>query len=73
MRHDASFVVRIWWERSDQGTAPLWRGYVQHAQSQEAVYFNCTESLLAFLQHWAGDLAPVCDAAILDSTAEELK
>ena len=47
-----SFVVRIWRE---QGLP--WRGWVQHAGSQEQAYVQSVEELLAFLQdHTAGRL-----------------
>ena len=60
-RHDAVFVVRIWWEKRNQGAQPLWRGYVQHAQSNQSAYFCGFEELVAFIQRWAGaQSVPTC-------------
>jgi hypothetical protein len=45
-----AFVLRIWQEEG----VP-WRGWVQHAGSQEQGYFQSTEELLSFLRdHTAG-------------------
>ena len=58
-QHDASFVVRIWWEkRGSEQAAPLWRGYIQHVQSGQTAYFSSTHELLALMARWAGDLSP---------------
>jgi hypothetical protein len=46
-----SFVVRIWWE-----TGLRWRGWVQHAGSQETTYVQSLAELLAFIQAWTGEL-----------------
>ena len=57
-RHDASFIIRIWWERRETPQAePLWRGYIQHVQSNQAIYFSRHGELATFLQQWTGDLA----------------
>lgn len=45
-----AFVLRIWQEEGIP-----WRGWVQHAGSQEQVYVQSVEELLAFLRdHTAG-------------------
>ena len=54
-RRDASFVVRIWWERSHEGPA-RWRGQVIHAESRQPAYFGTLSALFAFLEQWVGDL-----------------
>ena len=58
-----SFVLRIWWEELDPGVGGrrLWRGWVQHVRSGEAVYFQDVERLLAFIERWAGELGSVHD------------
>jgi len=49
-----AFVLRIWQEEG----VP-WRGWVQHAGSQEQAFVQSLEDLLAFLQvHTAGLLDP---------------
>ncbi len=56
-----AFVLRIWWEKDTQ---PLWRGWVQHAASGEARYFECLADLLGFVEAYTGPLAqaPVAKA-----------
>ncbi|GEM_PF-2966955 len=57
--HDASFIVRIWWEGRDQATAgPIWRGQAQHVATGEVIGFYNLEQLGAFLRHWTGALSP---------------
>jgi hypothetical protein len=51
-----SFVLRIWWE--EEGEAPVWRGWVQHATSGEACYVRRLADLVAFLEMHAGTLDP---------------
>lgn len=54
-RRDASFVIRIWWEREAAGRVH-WRGQATHAQTSQSVYFEEILSLVAFLERWAGEL-----------------
>ena len=55
LHRDASFIVRVWWERRiDAG--PLWRGQVVHAPTGQSRYFDQLEDLLAFMEQWAGRL-----------------
>jgi len=51
-----SFVLRIWWEELDPDTGDrrLWRGWVQHVHSGEAMYFQDVGKLLAFIERWMG-------------------
>lgn len=53
MRCDASFVVRIWWERRI-GVPPIWRGQAVHARTGQVHYFDQLEDLLAFIGRWTG-------------------
>ena len=55
LRHDASFIVRIWWERP-VGSGPVWRGQVVHAKSGQARYFDRLDTLAAFVEQWTGEL-----------------
>jgi hypothetical protein len=49
-----AFVLRIWQEEGIP-----WRGWVQHAGSQEQLYLQSLEELVAFLHdHTAGLLEP---------------
>ena len=50
---DASFVVRIWWERMDQGQV-YWRGEVVHSLSRQSIFFDNLSTLVAFLERWVG-------------------
>jgi hypothetical protein len=61
-----SFVLRIWWEEGD--AQPAWRGWVQHATTGEARYFECLADLLAFVEGHTGSLAyaPVLEPDIPD-------
>ena len=55
LHRDASFIVRVWWERHiDAG--PLWRGQVVHAPTGQSRYFDQLEDLLTFIEQWAGRL-----------------
>lgn len=55
LHRDASFVVRIWWERRQDGST-LWRGQVVHAPTGEVRYFDQVEELVAFIERWAGHI-----------------
>jgi hypothetical protein len=50
-----SFVLRIWWEEGE--ASPVWRGWVQHAASGDARYFQRLADLLAFVEAHAGLLS----------------
>lgn len=54
-RRDASFVVRIWWERWGKGLV-RWRGQVVHAETRQSAHFDSIPTLLAFLEKWSGNL-----------------
>lgn len=58
-RSSDSFVIRIWWEERE-GRA-MWRGWVQHAASGSAHYFQHLVDLLAFVEAHTGPLAQVPD------------
>ncbi len=64
-RRSNSFVLRIWWE---EGTRPVWRGWVQHAATGETRYFQRLSDLLAFVEAHTGSLA---QAPLADSEPEE--
>ncbi len=45
-----SFVIRIWKENRDDGTAPapdapIWRGWIRHVQSDHQYYFTDTAEI----------------------------
>jgi len=50
---EASFVVRIFWDRHSED-ALKWRGQVIHAQTQQSMYFERLEDLHEFLDRWTG-------------------
>lgn len=50
---DASFVVRIWWERPESG-APVLRGSVQHVLTGEIAYFDDLRALAVSIARWCG-------------------
>lgn len=52
---DASFVVRIFWERHPQELL-RWRGQVIHASTQQSVYFEKIDDLHEFIHEWTGIL-----------------
>lgn len=45
----SSFVIHIWWEEAGtpSDSQPIWRAWVQHACSGEAVYVSDLPALLA--------------------------
>jgi isocitrate dehydrogenase kinase/phosphatase len=53
LQRDASFIVRIWWERR-VGPESVWRGQVVHAQTRQAAYFNDVSVLINFIYRWTG-------------------
>ncbi|RME60887.1 MAG: hypothetical protein D6790_08620 [Caldilineae bacterium] len=61
-RGDASFIVRIWWERPVDGR-PIWRGQVIHVLGQESAYFQTVQELVAFCEQWTGALSSKPDMA----------
>ena len=45
-----SFVVRVWQEpREIEGEPPVWRGWVEHVQSGDRVYFRDLEESANFI------------------------
>jgi hypothetical protein len=50
---EASFVVRIFWDRQAKD-ALKWRGQVIHAPTQQSVYFERLQDLHEFLDQWTG-------------------
>jgi hypothetical protein len=55
-RRDASFVIRIWWERGVEDRV-RWRGRVVHASNRQSAYFEAIPVLVKFLEQWTGDLS----------------
>ncbi|HEX9374118.1 MAG TPA: hypothetical protein VF897_24105 [Roseiflexaceae bacterium] len=54
-QEDGSFIVRIWWERNDNGAAGgRWRGWVQHVRSGDQIYFASLRDLTDFISHETG-------------------
>lgn len=51
-----SFVIRIWKENRDAGaagpTAPLWRGWIRHVQSDRQHYFTDTAEISRIVAHY---------------------
>ena len=52
-RRNASFVVRIWWERR-RDRPPVWRGQIIHVQTGQTLFFQRAEALITFIGHWTG-------------------
>lgn len=46
-----SFVIRIWREPSNEKTAGIVRGWIEHAQSKERQYFQDVDSIVEFVAH----------------------
>jgi hypothetical protein len=54
-KHGGSFIVRIWWERGDDGQAGgHWRGWVQHVRNGHQAYFTTLRDLNAFIEGETG-------------------
>ncbi len=60
----ASFVARIWLEQGE-GSAPRWRGHVEHVQSGKKEYFDTLASLQGFLASVTGVPGP--DRSLADT------
>jgi len=53
VKRDASFVIRIWWERRSQKPA-LWRGQIIHVQTGQTRFFQRENALASFIRRWTG-------------------
>ncbi len=42
-----SFIVRIWQEA--QGASPIWRGSIRYVATNEQMYFQSPDKLIAFI------------------------
>ena len=49
-----SFILRIWRE----GKSQEWKGWLQHAESGDAILFRTSNELVAFIEHYTGELLP---------------
>ena len=52
-QRDASFIVRIWWERRRFHQA-IWRGQIIHVQTGQSRFFQCEADMMAFVRRWTG-------------------
>ncbi len=59
-----TFIIRFWWElpKSVPPHGRSWRGRIEHLQSGEAMAFDDTTQVLAFISHFL----PVLDATRTD-------
>lgn len=55
---EASFVIRLWLERSDLTGEARWRLRARHVQSGEEIYCRSVANLLAFVERQSGVAAP---------------
>lgn len=55
LHRDASFIVRVWWERP-AGLDAFWRGQAVHAKTGQACYFERVEDMVTFMERWTGPL-----------------
>ncbi len=49
----ASFVVRIWMERTTNGE-PAWRGHIRHVQGESECYFRDLGEMRGFVERLSG-------------------
>ena len=56
-KRDASFIVRIWWERSHDQAA-MWRGQIIHVQTGQTVFFQREQALMTFIRRCSGTKIP---------------
>ena len=62
-KNDGSFIVRIWWERTDDDAkGGHWRGWVQHVRNGTQIYFANLNDLNAFIEAETG-IPPAGNAA----------
>ena len=62
-KRDASFIIRIWWEKR-RNKSEMWRGQIIHVQTGQTVFFQCENVLVAFIRHWSGANAPDEDGTL---------
>lgn len=53
-KNGGSFIVRIWWERSDTPPGGCWRGWIQHVGNEHQIYFASLRDLNAFIEEETG-------------------
>ena len=53
VQHDASFILRIWWERRRWHPA-IWRGQIIHVQTGQSCYFQDERDMTSFIRRWTG-------------------
>ena len=47
----SSYVIRIWREKAANGTGQgEWRGWIEHVQTRERVFFRDTAVILSFIE-----------------------
>ncbi len=53
IKRDASFIIRIWWERRSQESA-VWRGQIIHVQTGQSRFLQNESTLIGFIRRWSG-------------------
>jgi hypothetical protein len=53
VQRDASFIVRIWWERRRWHPA-IWRGQIIHVQTGQSCFFQSEADMTDFVRRWTG-------------------
>ena len=68
-----SFVMRIWRESRDDPKAPaVWRGWIEHVQSEQRHYFGAVTEIPHIVSSYIGDKADLDGVSPFDvkSTAK---
>ena len=69
-QRDASFIIRIWWERRSQESA-VWRGQIIHVQTGQSRFLQDESALIAFIKRWSGAVGGRDDDVVSPSHASE--
>ena len=52
-----AFIVRIWIEHQEaQAAEPIWRGVIEHVDSQERVYFDHLDRMSTYFAKYLEDI-----------------
>ena len=57
IKRDASFIIRIWWEKR-RNKSEIWRGQIIHVQTGQTIFFQQENDVVMFIQRMCGTAAP---------------
>jgi len=61
-----SFIVRIWLENREEPKDPaVWRGWLEHVQSEQRHYFHDLSEISHIVKSYVGDVAVLDDQVFM--------